>query len=80
MLLIVGWDNEFPQVSVDVGAFRVQRLPVTNAEYLEWVDGGAYTVESNWPPDVWRWIVRDQIRHPALWRYDDVSKQWSVLR
>ncbi|CEO98147.1 Histidine-specific methyltransferase SAM-dependent domain-containing protein [Plasmodiophora brassicae] len=73
-----GWDNEFPQVSVDVGAFRVQRLPVTNAEYLEWVDGGAYTVESNWPPDVWRWIVRDQIRHPALWRYDDVSKQWMV--
>ncbi|XXQ33320.1 Histidine-specific methyltransferase SAM-dependent domain-containing protein [Plasmodiophora brassicae] len=74
-----GWDNEFPQVSVEVGAFHVQSLPVTNAEYLEWVGQGAYSEESSWAPDIWQWIVRDQVRHPALWKRDDASGQWSRL-
>jgi formylglycine-generating enzyme required for sulfatase activity len=35
-----GWDNEFPAQDVAVDAFSVQRYPVTNAEYLEFVRAG----------------------------------------
>ncbi|HZT11285.1 MAG TPA: SUMF1/EgtB/PvdO family nonheme iron enzyme [Candidatus Baltobacteraceae bacterium] len=46
-----GWDNEFAEHSVDVERFGVQRYPVTNGEYLEFVrDGGP-------PPPFW--IERD---------------------
>jgi formylglycine-generating enzyme required for sulfatase activity len=46
-----GWDNEFNAHSVDVGAFSVQRYPVTNGDYVEFVRSGAKL-----PPF---WIERD---------------------
>lgn len=46
-----GWDNEFDAHDVHVGRFRVQRYPVTNAEYLEFVRAGGPM-----PPF---WIERD---------------------
>lgn len=36
-----GWDNEFAEVHQDIPAFRVQRFPVTNGEYLRFVRQGA---------------------------------------
>jgi formylglycine-generating enzyme required for sulfatase activity len=35
-----GWDNEFDAHDVDVPQFLVQRYPVTNADYLEFVRSG----------------------------------------
>jgi formylglycine-generating enzyme required for sulfatase activity len=35
-----GWDNEFDEHCVQVDAFTVQRYPVTNADYLEFVRSG----------------------------------------
>lgn len=35
-----GWDNEFGEERIAVGAFEVQRYPVTNGEYLEFVKAG----------------------------------------
>jgi formylglycine-generating enzyme required for sulfatase activity len=46
-----GWDNEFDEYDVEVPAFRVQRYPVTNAEYREFVNAGGPV-----PPF---WIERD---------------------
>jgi iron(II)-dependent oxidoreductase len=46
-----GWDNEFDAHEERVGAFSVQRYPVTNADYLEFVRSGAKA-----PPF---WIERD---------------------
>jgi formylglycine-generating enzyme required for sulfatase activity len=46
-----GWDNEFGEHEVRVGAFDVQRYPVTNGEYLEFVRAGGAV-----PPF---WIERD---------------------
>ena len=46
-----GWDNEFEEHAVHVSAFSVQRYPVTNADYLEFVRSGGPL-----PPF---WIERD---------------------
>ncbi|MFN2449858.1 MAG: SUMF1/EgtB/PvdO family nonheme iron enzyme, partial [Candidatus Baltobacteraceae bacterium] len=35
-----GWDNEFEAGEVPVGAFSVQRYPVTNGDYLHYVHAG----------------------------------------
>jgi iron(II)-dependent oxidoreductase len=39
----LGWDNEFPEFRSRVPAFRIQKLPVTNGDYLEFVRQGAAT-------------------------------------
>ena len=39
-----GWDNEFSQTVVDVPAFTMDSMPVTNGEYFEFVQSGAYDV------------------------------------
>jgi formylglycine-generating enzyme required for sulfatase activity len=36
-----GWDNEYEETRRKVPAFRMQRFPVTNGEYLEFVKQGA---------------------------------------
>jgi formylglycine-generating enzyme required for sulfatase activity len=48
---VFGWDNEFQTNEVDVPAFSVQKFPVTNGEYREFVDAGGEV-----PPF---WIERD---------------------
>ena len=46
-----GWDNEFGKEEVPVASFHVQRYPVTNADYLHFVQAGGPV-----PPF---WIERD---------------------
>jgi formylglycine-generating enzyme required for sulfatase activity len=50
-----GWDNEFCAHDVHVDAFAVQRYPVTNGDYLEFVRSGG-----SMPPF---WIERDGELH-----------------
>ncbi|HET7813657.1 MAG TPA: SUMF1/EgtB/PvdO family nonheme iron enzyme [Candidatus Baltobacteraceae bacterium] len=46
-----GWDNEYDEHEVDVPAFSVQRYPVTNGDYLQFVHAGGPR-----PPF---WVERD---------------------
>jgi iron(II)-dependent oxidoreductase len=46
-----GWDNEFPETTVEVDAFEIDAQSVTNADYLRFVEAGGPV-----PPF---WIARD---------------------
>jgi len=61
------WDNEFPETSVDVGAFRIDSRPVTNREFREFVESGAYDDRRLWSDDGWEWIQRRGHRRPGSW-------------
>jgi len=52
-----GWDNEFPQQALDVPAFQIDNLPVTNADYLEFVQDGAASPHG-WTQSEAEWFVR----------------------
>jgi hypothetical protein len=43
-----GWDNEFDQQRVNVAAFEIDAHPVTNAEFLEFLDAGGYETRALW--------------------------------
>ena len=62
-----GWDNEFEQHTVDVPAFDVDVLPVTNAQFLEFVNAGGYSDRSLWSNEGWDWIQAERVSHPAFW-------------
>ncbi|MGC1380743.1 MAG: SUMF1/EgtB/PvdO family nonheme iron enzyme [Candidatus Baltobacteraceae bacterium] len=53
-----GWDNEFPRTTVAVDAFHMSEYPVTNGEWLRFVDAGG--------PVPFFWIERDGTRYLRL--------------
>jgi gamma-glutamyl hercynylcysteine S-oxide synthase len=68
-----GWDNEFEQHRVTVPGFEVDALPVTNADYMAFVEAGGYRTRELWGEEGWAWIQQDHVGHPMFWlqRKDD---------
>ena len=62
-----GWDNEFGEHRVDVGAFDIDVHNVTNAEFLEFIDAGGYRTRELWSEAGWQWREDDAITQPAFW-------------
>ncbi len=50
------FDNEKWAHEVEIKPFRIARAPVTNGEFLEFVEEGGYREESYWSPEGWRWL------------------------
>ena len=64
-----GWDIELPIQTQDevVNAFLVGQLPVTNNEFLEFIQDNGYEREEFWETNAYEWIKRESIQHPKLW-------------
>ncbi len=74
----LAYDNELPEQVVELSAFRMQRRPVSNGEYLAFVLNGGYRAESLWSPEGWAWRSRDAIEAPHYWRLDDAGHWYGV--
>ena len=60
-----GWDNEFGEHRVDAGAFRMQRYPITNGDWLRFVgDGGP--IPPFWIERDGTWLLRGTFEHLRL--------------
>ena len=68
-----GWDNEFDRHVVRVPAFEVDVLPVTNAQFLEFLADDGYRRRDLWSDEGWTWIQSEQVQHPAFWLPRDPS-------
>jgi ergothioneine biosynthesis protein EgtB len=62
-----GWDNEFPTVTMTVPRFTIDAVPVTNADFLEFVERGGYRRRELWSPDDWTWRATAGLEHPLVW-------------
>ena len=65
-----GWDNEFPEHQVEVAPFAMDRAPVRNAEFVEFVEAGGYERRDLWTDAAWAWKEKAQVRHPTFWKRD----------
>src|SRR5262249_50676022 len=65
-----GWDNEFPALAVPVAPFSIERHDVTNARFLEFVEGGGYRDERWWTSESRQWLRAESIAHPLFWERD----------
>ena len=63
-------DNERPAHTVDVPAFRIATAPVTNAEYLAFVEAGGYTDARWWTEAGWRHRCEAGLVAPQFWPRD----------
>ena len=70
------WDNERPARREDVPGFAIERHDVTNAAFLEFVEGGGYTDERWWRPADVAWIQREHLQHPLFWERHEGRWYW----
>ena len=68
-----GWDNEFERHVVDVPAFDVDVLPVTNEQFLQFMHEDGYGRRELWSEEGWNWLQSDRVQHPAFWMPADTS-------
>ncbi len=71
-----GWDNEFDAHRVDVDAFEIDVLPVTNDEYLEFVNAGGYRARELWADEGWAMLEHDRIEYPIFWSRKGDAWAW----
>lgn len=63
-------DNERPAHIVDVPAFRIGRVPVTNAEWRVFIDDGGYRDQRWWPQRGWAYRGEAGLEAPQFWNPD----------
>lgn len=63
-------DNERPAHQVHVAAFVIDKYPVTNAGYLEFVESGGYDQPRWWSEEGWAYRQKANLRAPRFWVRD----------
>jgi iron(II)-dependent oxidoreductase len=61
------YDNEQPAHIVEVPAFWVERHPVTNERFAEFVDDGGYRKRPYWSEEGWQWLREEGVEAPLYW-------------
>ena len=65
------FDNEGPRHRRFLEAFRMRTRPVTNGEYLEFLDDGGYDRPEHWLSDGWATVKERGWTAPLYWRRED---------
>ncbi|MHB8670633.1 MAG: ergothioneine biosynthesis protein EgtB [Acidimicrobiales bacterium] len=73
------YDNERPAHLVDLAPFYIDRSPVTNAAYAEFVEDGGYAEPRWWSDAGWAWRQEAELEHPEFWRREG-GGSWSRRR
>jgi iron(II)-dependent oxidoreductase len=67
-------DNERPAHQVQVAAFWMDSVPVTNADYQDFIADGGYLTPRWWDPEGWRHVQQSGLSAPLFWRRD--GREW----
>ncbi len=70
------YDNERPRHSTEVEPFSIDAAPVTNGQYLEFMDAGGYSNPKLWSAEGWKWLQKSDVESPGYWRRRD--GRWEV--
>jgi iron(II)-dependent oxidoreductase len=72
-------DNERPAHVADLPAFRIGRVPVTNAEWSQFVAAGGYDEPRWWSRRGWAHRVQAGLERPLFWHPDGCRRRFGVL-
>jgi iron(II)-dependent oxidoreductase len=73
------YDNERPAHTVDVADFYIDTVPVTNGQYLAFVDAGGYDDPRLWSDAGWGHRLEADLEAPQFWSRQG-GGTWSVKR
>jgi len=61
------YDNERPQHIVRLRPFVIDVAPVSNGDFLAFIDAGGYTKRELWSDTGWSWLQQERIEAPKYW-------------
>ena len=65
------YDIEMPQHKVYLNDYMIDNTPVTNGDYLNFINDGGYTNFRFWLDEGWQWVNSNKIVAPLYWERDD---------
>lgn len=80
-----GWDNEFETEQQHVPSFAIDVFPVSNGQYLKFVQAGGYENPAYWRNEDWEWKRQHGLTHPHFWKREtsssatDPQTKWNYL-
>jgi ergothioneine biosynthesis protein EgtB len=71
------FDNEGPRHKVWLNGFRIASRPVTNGEFLEFIDDGGYRRPQGWLSEGWATVQADGWEAPLYWQRTEGG--WRIM-
>ncbi|HYF03657.1 MAG TPA: ergothioneine biosynthesis protein EgtB [Patescibacteria group bacterium] len=71
------WDNEQPVFTTFISDFSIQNRPVTNREYIEFMDAGGYENFRYWLSEAWMMVETEQWKSPMYW--EKIDGEWHEI-
>ncbi|AEW00475.1 sulfatase maturase [Niastella koreensis] len=65
------FDNELGRHTVYLPAYRIATMPVTNREYLVFMQEGGYKQHQFWHAEGWDWVKNNKVSAPMYWHAID---------
>lgn len=72
------YDNELVAHQVELRPYRIDRTPVTNGAFAEFVEHGGYRSKRLWSAAGWEWRERDDVTAPLFW--EKGAHGWERIR
>ena len=69
------FDNEVPPMQIELADYALARHPVSNADWLSFMEDAGYKEPRWWSTDGWQWRQENQIEHPEQW-LSNADGQW----
>ncbi|GAB4277213.1 MAG: ergothioneine biosynthesis protein EgtB [Oscillatoriaceae cyanobacterium] len=80
----MGWDgiaaidNERPAHPCYLHTYRIDKYPVTRAQYREFIAAGGYTQCQYWSKEGWEWLQTAAVSQPLYWSEDPTKDNYPV--
>jgi len=72
------YDNEHPAHTINLNSFNIATSPVSNSEYLEYMNFGGYSIKNYWSDAGWEWCNNNKNNHPHHWRLQNDSNWYGI--
>ncbi len=70
------YDIELPEHKVYLNEYKIEEFPVTNQQYLEFMEDGGYDTYKYWLSDGWEKVKENKWKSPMYW--EKINEKWHV--
>ncbi|MBT5842958.1 MAG: ergothioneine biosynthesis protein EgtB [Thaumarchaeota archaeon] len=70
------YDIELPEHKVYLNDYKIDAFPITNQQYMEFVEDGGYETYKYWLSDGWEKVKANKWNAPMYW--EKIDDQWNV--
>lgn len=70
------YDNELPEHKVYLYPFEIDVAPVTNGQFMEFIEDGGYEDYKYWLADGWDFVQGQKWTAPLYWHHDKEKGKW----